>query len=77
MAQKTLKDGMPINRRTRKVKTRIAARIQLQGGGFASFLFHHFCLCPMCESTLELGLQELLLVVEEISFELNIYEVIS
>src|SRR5450631_4242228 len=33
MARKTLKEGMPVNRRTRKVKTRVAARVQLQGGG--------------------------------------------
>ena len=33
MARKTLKKGMPITRRTRKVKTRVAARVQLQGGG--------------------------------------------
>ena len=32
MARKTLKDNMPVNRRTRKVKTRMAARIQAQGG---------------------------------------------
>jgi hypothetical protein len=35
-------------------------------GQLASFLFHHFWLCPMCESILELGLQQLLFVVEEI-----------
>jgi hypothetical protein len=33
MARKTLKEGMPVTRRTRKVKTRVAARVQLQGGG--------------------------------------------
>ena len=32
MARKTLKQGMPMNRRTKKVKTRVAARVQLQGG---------------------------------------------
>ena len=32
MARKTLKEGMPANRRVRKAKTRIAARVQLQGG---------------------------------------------
>ena len=32
VARKTLKDGMLVNRRTRKVKTRVAARIQSQGG---------------------------------------------
>ena len=30
VVRKTLKDGMPVNRRTRKVKTRVAARIQSQ-----------------------------------------------
>ena len=30
MACKTLKEGMPVTRRTRKVKTRVAARVQLQ-----------------------------------------------
>jgi hypothetical protein len=33
MARNTLKEGMPVTKRTRKVKTRVAARIQLQGGG--------------------------------------------
>ena len=33
MARKTLKEGMPVPSRTRKVKTRVAARVQLQGGG--------------------------------------------
>ena len=33
MTRKTLKEGMLVTRRTRKVKTGIAARIQLQGGG--------------------------------------------
>ena len=33
MARKTLKEGMPVTRRTKKVKTRIAVRVQLQGGG--------------------------------------------
>ena len=33
MARKILKEGMPMTRRTRKVKTGIAARVQLQGGG--------------------------------------------
>ena len=33
MVRKTLKEGMPVTRRTRKVKTRVAARVQLQGGG--------------------------------------------
>lgn len=32
LARKTLKEGMPVNRRVRKAKTRIAARVQLQGG---------------------------------------------
>ena len=32
MSWKTLKDGMPMNRRTRKLRTRVAARIQSQGG---------------------------------------------
>jgi hypothetical protein len=32
VARKTLKDGMPVNRRIRKVKTRVAARIQSRGG---------------------------------------------
>ena len=30
MARKTLKEGMPVTR-TRKVKTRVAARVQMQG----------------------------------------------
>ena len=33
MARKTLKEGMSVTRRTRKVKTRVVARVQLQGGG--------------------------------------------
>jgi hypothetical protein len=33
MACKTLKERMLVTRRTRKVKTRVAARVQLQGGG--------------------------------------------
>ena len=33
MARKTLKEGMPVIRRTRKVKTRVATRVQLQEGG--------------------------------------------
>ena len=33
IVRKTLKKGMPITRRTRKVKTRVAARVQLRGGG--------------------------------------------
>ena len=32
MAKKTLKEGMPVTRRTMKAKTRVAARVQLQGG---------------------------------------------
>jgi hypothetical protein len=32
----------------------------------ALFLFHHFSFCPICESTLELGLQKHLYVVKEI-----------
>ena len=32
VAWKTFKDGMPVNRRTRKVKTRVATTIQSQGG---------------------------------------------
>ena len=31
-ARKTLKDGMPVNRRPKKVKTRVAARIESQRG---------------------------------------------
>ena len=31
MARKTLKEGMPVNRRVRKAKTMIAARVQSQG----------------------------------------------
>ena len=31
MAKKTLKQDMPVNRRMRKVKTRVAARVQMQG----------------------------------------------
>ena len=31
MARKTLKEGMPVNRRVRKAKTIIAARVQSQG----------------------------------------------
>ena len=30
MARKTLKEGMPMNRRTRKPKTKVSARVQLQ-----------------------------------------------
>ena len=30
VARKTLKEGMPVTRRTRKVKTRMAARVQFQ-----------------------------------------------
>ena len=33
IARKTLKEGMPVTKRTRKVKTRVAVRVQLQGGG--------------------------------------------
>ena len=33
MASKTLKEGMPVNKRTSKVRIRMAARVQLQGGG--------------------------------------------
>ena len=33
MARKTLKEGMPMTRRTRKMKTMVAARVELQGGG--------------------------------------------
>ena len=33
MLRKTLKEGRPVTRRTKKVKTRVAARVQLQGGG--------------------------------------------
>ena len=32
VARKTLKDGMPVNKRAKKVKTRVAARIESQGG---------------------------------------------
>ena len=32
VARKTLKDGMPVNRRAKKVKTRVTARIESQGG---------------------------------------------
>jgi len=39
-----------------------------KGNQLALFLFHHFYICPMCESTLGLGLQQLLFVVEEIIF---------
>ena len=31
MARKTLKEGMLMIKKTRKVKTRVAARVQLQG----------------------------------------------
>ena len=31
MARKTLKEGMPVTRRTRKPKTRVSARVQFQG----------------------------------------------
>ena len=31
MARKTLKEGMPVTRRTRKPKTRVFARVQMQG----------------------------------------------
>ena len=31
MARRTLKEGMPVTRRTRKVKTTVAARVQLHG----------------------------------------------
>ena len=34
IARKTLKDGMPVNRKTRKVKTKVAARVQLQGRSY-------------------------------------------
>ena len=34
----------------------------------ASFLFHHFYIFFMCESTLELGLQQLFFVIKEIIF---------
>lgn len=33
MARKTLKEGMPVTRRNRKTKTRVATRVQLQGQG--------------------------------------------
>ena len=33
MSHKTLKEGMPVTRRTRKVKTRAVVRVQLQGAG--------------------------------------------
>ena len=33
MAHKTLKEGMPMTRTTRIIKTRVAAIVQLQGGG--------------------------------------------
>ena len=33
MARKNLKEGMPVTRRTRRAKTRVAARVQLQGRG--------------------------------------------
>jgi hypothetical protein len=33
MAHKNLKERMPVSKRTRKVKTRVAARIELQGCG--------------------------------------------
>ena len=32
VARKIVKDSMPVNRRTRKVKNKMAARVQLQGG---------------------------------------------
>ena len=32
MARKTLKDGRPMTRRTRNVKTRVAVRVQMQEG---------------------------------------------
>ena len=38
----------------------------IKGEQLASFLFHHFYVCPMCESTLEFELQQLFFVVEEI-----------
>ena len=36
-------------------------------GQLASFLFDHLCLCPLCESTLDIGLQQLLFVVKNIT----------
>jgi hypothetical protein len=30
-----------------------------KGDHLAPFLFHHFCVCPMCETTLKLGLQQI------------------
>ena len=30
MARKTLKEGMPVNRRVKKAKTRVATRVQMQ-----------------------------------------------
>ena len=39
-----------------------------KGDQLASFLFHHFCVYTMCGSTLEVGIQQLLFVVEEIIF---------
>ena len=33
MSHKTLKEGMPVTRRTRKVKTRAVVRVRLQGAG--------------------------------------------
>ena len=31
VARKTLKDGMPVNRRAKRPKTRVSARVQMQG----------------------------------------------
>jgi hypothetical protein len=37
VARKTLKDGMPVNKINRKMKTRVAARVQTQGGRDVSY----------------------------------------
>jgi hypothetical protein len=39
-----------------------------KGNQLGSFLSHHFYIYPVCESILELGLQQLLFVVEDIIF---------
>lgn len=48
MARKKLKEGLPVTQKTRKMKTRVARRVQLQGKNqfffafFAFSLFHFF-----------------------------------
>ena len=42
--------------------------INTKGDELASILFHHFYIHTMCESTLELGLQQLFFVIKEIIF---------